>query len=274
MINLIKNNKPFETFELMPKVFVYRNAMPDIQNLYSIMKDSEANSRGKYFLKTWDPWSHFGTYTQHKSDHESYESGEMYDKEKYFVETVNNTYSKVISDYVEKLNIELPESARFSGCSFSKYEPNIDHMSNNMTMQYHTDFIMSQKDMPGEKFLITCTMYINDDYDGGNIEFFVDGKTYDYKPKAGDILVFPSIAPYYHGVKTIKNGRKFFVRNFVMYEYDGSKEWLENQKRFGAYRWAKMEIERIEEEDPKNMIYLENGERLSYEEIERRYSNN
>jgi hypothetical protein len=273
MINLIKNNENFEVIELMPKVFVYRNAMPDIKNLHSIMKDSEENSNGKYYLKTWDKWSHFGTYTQHKSEHESFEEGETYDKEKYFVETVNNTYSKVISHYVEKLNIELPESARFSGCSFSKYEPNIDHMSNNMTMQYHTDFIMSQKEMPGEKFLITCTMYINDDYDGGNIEFFVDGKTYDYKPEAGDILVFPSIAPYYHGVKTIKNGRKFFVRNFVMYEYEGSEEWLANQKRLGAYRWAKMEIDRIEEEDPKNMIYLENGERLSYEEVDRRYNN-
>ena len=273
MINLIKNNENFEVIELMPKVFVYRNAMPDIKNLHSIMKDSEENSNGKYYLKTWDKWAHFGTYTQHKSEHEPFEDGEMYDKEKYFVETVNNTYSKVISHYVEKLNIDLPESARFSGCSFSKYEPNIDHMANNMTMQYHTDFIMSQKDMPGEKFLITCTMYINDDYDGGNIEFFVDGKTYDYKPEAGDILVFPSIAPYYHGVKTIKNGRKFFVRNFVMYEYEGSEEWLANQKRLGAYRWAKMEIQRIEEEDPRNMIYLENGERLPYEEVEGRYSN-
>ena len=34
-----------------------------------------------------------------------------------------------------------------------------------------------------------------------------------------------------------------------------------------------MEIQRIEEEDPRNMIYLENGERLPYEEVEGRYSN-
>ena len=273
MIHLIDSQQDFEIIELMPKVFVYKNVMSDIENLYNIMKESEENGEGKYFLKTWDPWSHFGTYTQHKSEEDDAEKGERYDKEKYFVNTVNDTYSRVISDYIKKNNITLPESARFSGSSFSKYEPDIDHMSNNMTMQYHTDFIMSQKEMPGEKFLITCTMYINDNYDGGNIEFFVDGKKYDYKPKAGDILVFPSIAPYYHGVKTIKNGRKFFVRNFVMYEYEGSEEWLANQRRYGAYRWGKMEIDRIEEEDPKNMIYLENGERLSYEEVDRRYNN-
>jgi REP element-mobilizing transposase RayT len=273
MINLIDTDHNFDIIELMPKVFVYRNAMPDIKNLYSIMKESEESGEGKYFLKNWDAWSHFGTYSQHKSDNEDAEKGDRYDKERYFVDTVNTTYSKVISHYVKNNEIDLPESARFSGCSFSKYEPNIDHMSNNMTMQYHTDFIMSQKDMPGEKFLITCTMYINDDYDGGNIEFFVNGKTYDYKPEAGDILVFPSIAPYYHGVKTIKNGRKFFVRNFVMYEYEGSEEWLAKQRQYGAYRWGKMEIDRIEEEDPKNMIYLEDGERVSYEEVERRYSN-
>jgi hypothetical protein len=34
-------------------------------------------------------------------------------------------------------------------------------------------------------------------------------------------------------------------RNFVMFDYDGSKEWLANQKRYGAYRWGKQEIERI-----------------------------
>ena len=58
-----------------------------------------------------------------------------------------------------------------------------------------------------------------------------------------------------------------------MYEYEGSEEWLANQRRYGAYKWGKMEIDRIEEEDPKNMVYLENGERVSYEEVERRYSN-
>jgi hypothetical protein len=136
-----------------------------------------------------------------------------------------------------------------------------------MTMQYHTDFIQSQKDMPGEKFFITCTMYINDDYKGGDIEFFIDNKLINHKPVAGDILIFPSTQPYFHGVKTITDGNKFFIRNFVMHTYEGSKEWLENQIKYGAYRWSKMEQERLDYEDPRNMRYQQEGNPIEYDQL-------
>ena len=58
-----------------------------------------------------------------------------------------------------------------------------------------------------------------DDYDGGDICFYINGDFVNYKPKAGDILVFPSGMPYYHGVKTIRNGNKFFIRNFISQKY-------------------------------------------------------
>jgi hypothetical protein len=135
-----------------------------------------------------------------------------------------------------------------------------------MTMLYHTDHITSQKDMPGDKFSITCTMYINDDYEGGDIEFYVDGNLINHKPQAGDILVFPSTEPYFHGVKTINTNEKFFVRNFIMTPHNGTEEWLANQRKFGAYRWAKMEQERIDHDDKRNMVYFKDGKPISYED--------
>lgn len=274
MINLVDinlENPEYEVIELYPRVLVFRNILPDIDNLYQIMKKSEASSEGKYFLKTWDQWSIFGTYSQHKDNIDDAEKGEVYDQEKYFAQVVSDGYIKSLSHYVKKYNVDLPSNAYFSGSSFSKYNPNVDKMENKMTMQYHTDYIVSQKDMPGPKFFITCTMYINDDYDGGDIEFFVDNKLINHKPKAGDILIFPSGEPYYHGVKLIENGYKFFVRNFVMIPYAGSEDWLENQRKFGAYRWARMEEERIDQEDPKNMVYIHNGERITHEQAQSGY---
>jgi hypothetical protein len=256
--------------ELYPKVEVYKNVLADPEKMYQVMKDSERNSEGKHFLKSWDPWAHFGTYTQKKNPQEivtGQESDEMFIREKEFVQEVEDAYSKVLMDYVDRHGIELPDGWRFSGCSYSKYNPQINTLDNNMTMQYHTDHITSQKDMPGDKFFITCTMYINDDYDGGDIEFYVGGELINHKPVAGDILVFPSVEPYYHGVKTIEKNEKFFVRNFVMIPFDGTKEWLENQKRFGAYKWAQMEAERIKHEDPRNMRYLENGKPTLYDDL-------
>jgi hypothetical protein len=121
--------------------------------------------------------------------------------------------------------------------------------------------------MPGEKFHTTCTFYINDNYNGGDIEFYVNGDITNHKPKAGDLVVFPSTVPYFHGVKTIPDGNKFFIRNFVMTDYDGSPEWLANQKRYGAYRWAKMEFERIENEDKRTMVYLQGDKTVSYDDL-------
>ena len=268
MSNLAK----LEYVELYPQVDVYRNVLENPQAMYETMKKSELDAEGQYFLKTWDAWSHFGTYTQSKDEYQDVISEEIkshhrYIEEKDFVQKVKRAYDDVLMDYVHRHGINLPDGWRFSGCSYSKYNDQIDSLANKMTMQYHTDFITSQRDMPGDKFFLTCTMYINDDYEGGDIEFYVNGELINHKPKSGDILVFPSREPYFHGVKTIYNGNKFFVRNFIMTPFEGSDEWLENQRKYGAYNWMKKEMDRIAYEDPRNMRYLQNGKPVQYDEL-------
>ena len=255
--------------ELHPNVIVYRNMLKDPDKAYKVMERSESSSDGKHYFKQWDPWSVFGTYSQAKFGNEldGTEQSEIFNEEKDLDDEVSLAYDRAISHYVKKYDISLPDDAGFSGRSYCKYFNKIDDLKNNMTMQYHTDYIISEKDMPGRKFNITCTFYVNDNYNGGDIEFWIDGVVVNHKPKAGDLVVFPSTPPYYHGVKTIPDGNKFFVRNFIMVDYDGSPEWLESQKQFGAYKWSKMEWERIEEENKANMLYINNGEKLNYHEM-------
>jgi predicted 2-oxoglutarate/Fe(II)-dependent dioxygenase YbiX len=254
--------------ELYPKVDIYTGLLPDADRLYQTMKQSEADADGKYYLKKWDQWSVFGTYTQHKEESEDAETGQRYDEEKYLSDRVYEAYSAAISDYVARHQIQLPEGSTLMSSSFSKYDEQIDMMNNNLTMQYHTDFIISERDMPGNKFFITCTTYINDDYDGGDICFYIDGKFINHKPKAGDILIFPSTEPYYHGVKAITKGNKFFVRNFIVYPFNGTDQWLKNQRTYGAHRWGKMEQERVEYENARNMLYIIGDKVVPYEEAE------
>jgi hypothetical protein len=254
--------------ELYPKVDIYKGLLPDADRLYEILKKSEAESDGRFYLRKWDRWSVFGTYTQQKHDSsEQREHGQQYDDELYLSNRVYEAYDMAIKDYISRHNVQLPPTSRLMSSSFCKYDQKIDEMDNELTMQYHTDFIISEREMPGPKFFITCTTYINDDYDGGEISFFIDNKVIDYKPVKGSILVFPSFEPYWHGVREIKNGNKFLVRNFITYTYDGSESWLNNQKHYGAYRWAKMEQERIDLESGKNMLYLQNDKAVSYEEF-------
>jgi len=261
--------------ELYPGVDVYTGLLRDADKLYEIMKKSEADADGKYFLKKWDKWSVFGTYTQHKDDLEEVTYNDRYDEEKHLSDRVYEAYSAAIEDYIARHQIQLPDNAHLMSSSFSKYDEQIDVMKNNLTMQYHTDFIISERDMPGKKFLLTCTTYINDDYDGGDICFYIDGKFINHKPKAGDILIFPSTEPFYHGVKAITKGNKFFVRNFMVYTFFGTKEWLEKQREYGAYRWGKIEQERVEYENARNMLYIIEDEVVPYEdaEIDFRYKN-
>jgi predicted 2-oxoglutarate/Fe(II)-dependent dioxygenase YbiX len=257
--------------EIYPNVLVYRNMLSNPKKAYEIMSRSEASSEGKYYLAAWTPWAQFGTYTQAKwgTEVDNAEKGQIFDEEKVFVEEINIAYNKAISHYTKHTGLPMPADASFSGHSYCKYFDQIDDLRNNMTMQYHTDYIVSQRDMPGPKFHTTCTFYVNDDYDGGDLEFYIDNNIINHKPKAGDLVVFPSTDPYYHGVKRIENGNKYFVRNFVMTTYEGSKEWLENQKLYGAYRWAKSESARIDKEDDENMIYLSNGTKITFAEAQK-----
>ena len=267
-LNIVDDIDSLDWTELLPGVILYRGMLKDPDLAYKIMMRSESSEQSNFFQQ-WTPWAQYGTYTQAKEQPllEAAEKNEIFYEEKALFEEIANSYDKAISHYFKHTGIEIPEGARYSGQSWCKYFNLIDTLKNKMTMQYHTDFIISQKDMPGEKFHTTCTFYINDNYNGGDIEFYVDDKFVNHKPSAGDLLVFPSGEPFYHGVKTIPDGNKFFIRNFVMFDYDGSKEWLANQKRYGAYRWSKQEIERIANEDPRNMIYIRDEKVISYEDI-------
>jgi hypothetical protein len=76
-------------------------------------------------------------------------------------------------------------------------------------------------------------MYLNDDFDGGEISFAlsdyedvkkVASPDLDYdiavdknqiqiglKPKAGSVIIFPSSAPYYHTAHVVKTNFKYMV---------------------------------------------------------------
>ena len=272
MNNIIKefediNNLNVE--EIYPNIFVYHDMLSDPQKTYNVLLNSEKENLEDGYFSKWTDWSVFGTYTKdsNKENVDNLKNKEKFLLEKSISDEIYLSYSKAINHYFKKTNIKIPENASLTDNSYCKYADSINVLKNNMTMQYHTDYIISEKDMPGPKFHTTCTFYINDDYNGGEIEFYVDNNFITYKPKAGDILIFPSTEPYWHGVKTINSGNKFFIRSFIMFPFDGTEEWLKNQKEHGAYRWAQLEIDRCEKENKNNMLYIKDGKIVSHEDM-------
>lgn len=253
--------------EIYSKIFVYKNVFKDVKETLKVITNSEKNPENSA-LGGWHSWYTFGKETDmldvSKCDTEQNK------KEIDVWEEVIEVFYKTTDHYSKYFNVPIDREAtvfdsktnsdtelwRRMGPSICKYEPGGGIEESDLTMHYHTDYQKEREGMRGYKFAITCTMYLNDDYDGGGVDFFVDNKLFYYKPKAGDILVFPAGDPkylsennelYYHGVKKVTKSPKYFIRNHWTWFYDGDSDWKINEDLYGKEIWAEMENARIKE---------------------------
>lgn len=240
---------------IYPRVVVYKNLIPNCKKYVDLLKFSESQS--DFFLfKKWEDWYGFGDFMNIEMPDNYYELKDnpeylIYKDSEYaqdqidFIQTMSKVFYETTNDYIDQYKIELPNwvPGGLSICKYNETNPN-----NTYAMHYHTDYRGPDADSPGNKFAITCTIYLNDDYDGGGLKFLKEdtGDIIDYKPEAGDVVVFPSGDPvtgtshYFHGVDRISNGNKYFIRCFWMYNYEGSEEWHNNEKKYGKDEWAKI----------------------------------
>jgi len=57
-----------------------------------------------------------------------------------------------------------------------------------------------------------CVLYLNDDYEGG--ELYFPNHNIELKPKPNTLVFFPGTLEYLHGVKPIKNGIRYTLTSF------------------------------------------------------------
>lgn len=271
------SDNEFKVFEIYPNIYVYKNVFKDIKKTYSLLKDSNENPEGNFY-NTWSPWSEFGEYISPPTDKFSNDFPfDMFEKygnmDKAIAETdrqkeqkealleVIDLFHSVTRHYAKRHNVDIDEETIVktytagdrplwiaSGPTICKYNVSAEYDS--VTMSYHTDYRREDAEKPDYKFVITALAYFNDDYEGGEIDFVVNKKLLKYKPSAGDYLVFPSGHPdyltkdgsvYLHGVLPTKKTNKYFSRMFWQKHYEGSKEWFENEKKYGRDKWLEMQ---------------------------------
>jgi hypothetical protein len=253
---------------ICPNIVVYHNALENYSEVLDLVKESESLSEKKYHLPPARQWLMYGLITQvdGSMDTSVYTDDEESKKQKHILSSVHQVYETVCDDFfsnhmdtkdfpefVKNFNRKEDPSWRVSGISFLKYDikdedyyKNKAHITHNRTMGYHTDTKHYDIDSRGDKLIVTVTMYLNDEYDGGEICFLdtVTGKQYYYKPMPGDVTVFPSGEPYWHSVLPSYNADRYLARMFCLYNYPGSDEWLKNEATHGKEKWARMEKER------------------------------
>ena len=259
--------KPLEHIELYPKIFVYKNLFKDILKTLEILKDESENA----IFSPWTQWSHFGEYMNplfknypHTMSIEKIRNiktnTEKEEAQKNAVLEVFENFHLATQDYISKNGIDFDKDKKIvdheeksfdlwttNGPSIARYRVDKNEP---LAMTYHSDYIREPIISPGYKFAITALVYFNDDYEGGEIDFIVDGEAYMYKPDAGDLLIFPSGHPeiltkegqvYLHGVMTVTKEKKYICRMYWM-KYDlGSDEWFEKEAEFGKDVWKEMQ---------------------------------
>jgi len=57
--------------------------------------------------------------------------------------------------------------------------------------------------------LVSCSLHLNDDYEGGEFAFF--NRTLKYKLNKGDVLMFPSTFMYPHEVMPVTKGTRYSI---------------------------------------------------------------
>lgn len=311
------------SFEIIPYVMVFQNQFDNIDEVLSVVKNSEVNSeayaktifidedpykyfraggseeddhhdlnfeyknQNKFYIRNWNDWYTFGKkteirpYVHYENETEEemrdlllqYSSEELYrlKTEKNISNQIQDVLNKSLLNYISKydskdifpkyvdnwdsdgLNNKTPFGSwdmRYENSAADILKHNPDTPSD-LAISWHTDRRSSTEVCPGARPIVTLTVYLNDDYEGGEVSFLneEDESIITYKPKAGDVVVFPSGKPFYHAANKLSKNNKYLLRQFVSWNYIGDKDWLNNLNKYGEAEWLEIDSKRIEKED-------------------------
>lgn len=126
------------------------------------------------------------------------------DKEKHIemFHLVENAIKKNVYSYCEKYHI--PE-LEFKTIEALKYEPN---------ERYTTHYDNGAKHVASR--ITSCVIYLNDSYEGGEIEF--NNFNIKVKPKSNSMVLFPSNYPYAHTAHKVFSGTRYAINFFMEYK--------------------------------------------------------
>ncbi len=256
----------FNIQKIHQTVWVFKNALTENEEIIDYLIEN----------REWSDWYTFGTmasgcgfvYSFDNFPNEEEWKNKVdisgYDNSKnngYFENKINDLFYETTKLYVEENSLNF-DNWVYQGWNIAKYT---EHPDDDYAMMFHTDFIRDIEYTPGDKFSITAVFYPNDNYVGGEVLFrFLDEdknivEDYSYKPEAGDIVVFMSGHPHYHGVKATTKGEKYIIRTYWRYKYEGHPLWLKLQEKYGSEVWEEMEKNRLRfNRVPENMNILHN----------------
>ncbi len=206
----------------------YKNIIPDPDVLISKIealenKRADSPEYKSLFVRPWQPWD--------------YDQGGKERTVFCWQKFIPKPEDIPTSDKFYKEQLEISE-ALFGGLEkglndyFSIYpyaQKNIKSREKTMHLLKYKEagFLPAHSDHGISSRVLSALLYLNDDYDGGNIRF--PHCDIDMKPEAGSLLFFPSNYIYIHEVSAITKGTRYALPNWYHnrtqpYYSDGT-EW-------------------------------------------------
>jgi hypothetical protein len=128
-----------------------------------------------------------------------YDNEEVYDQ-------ILNVFLKCLEEYIDENNLDITTGNLGIGWWLVR-----DYAAGSV-MAAHEDAYSYVKDGEDEvKPKLTMLLYINEDYQGGEISFPNENVT--IKPEAGSVVIFPSNLS--HEVKTVISGNRYMTQTYI-----------------------------------------------------------
>lgn len=237
------------------KIWIFNNL---IENPEEIIEYYENKSE-------WEKWWVFGWVTTiniGRNVFEKFPTKEEWNKT-FFIHQEKENFqilNKILDPFYETTNLFfkenniLLEDYIFKSFSIAKW-------NKAQELGHHTDYMQERSLIPEDKFDTTVLFYLNEDFDGGEISFIELDENleikwfYEHKPKAGDVVVFSTRHPIYHGVNPINSGRRYMIRTYWHTTQKPDKKWEEGIVKYGEEEWKKIQEEKSKKLRNEENIY-------------------
>lgn len=212
---------------LADKIIYFKNALPDPKGWLEDIENADTP-----LISSWLPWE---KYTEESTgymkkygfkkmiygDHILTHKVEDFPNDAFNrVSDLANAIDKCCDIYAKTYGVEIKERLNKNMYLLSKYDSD-----SVIDLQHHID-------IEGEWEEYSILVYINSDYEGGELE--LTNFNINLKPQSGSIIIFPSGDPYVHAAQKSYNGQKYFIAHFWQQGagagFSGLSEWPSNMK--------------------------------------------
>jgi predicted 2-oxoglutarate/Fe(II)-dependent dioxygenase YbiX len=188
------------SIEKFGKIHYYKNVIKDTKSLIDLIESSDISLTDTTSIPKWQEWTASGD-APYVFGYQKRFSGSVDSDENPDIRAINNILKEAIIEssnlYANDHQLELGDLMPISISKYSTTKfmgPHVDDYGNN--------------DNPN----VSVVLYINDDYEGG--EIFFKEQDVLIKPEAGSIVIFPSVEPYYHQSLPVASGIKYMSPGF------------------------------------------------------------